>query len=122
MWAAIDSIAPKIGCGPQTLNRWIRKQEIDTGPRIGVTSDGRTIKEMRRANEILKLASSFLPRRSSSADSSFGALCGPTSQRPFHQPRLRQTSIGNSPKRRTYEDQHDRTPFALITALATTRH
>jgi hypothetical protein len=38
VWAAIESIAPKIGCVPQTLNEWVRKQEIDTGLRDGVTS------------------------------------------------------------------------------------
>ena len=41
LWAAIESIAPKIGCVPQTLNEWVRKQEIDTGLRDGVTSEER---------------------------------------------------------------------------------
>ena len=67
-WAAIESIAPKIGCSPQTLHDWIKKHEIDTGLRDGVTSEERerikTLerenKELRRANEILKLASVFL--------------------------------------------------------------
>ncbi len=67
LWAAIESIAPKIGCVPQTLNEWVRKQEIDTGLRDGVTSEERDRikalerenKELRRANEILKLASAF---------------------------------------------------------------
>jgi len=67
LWAAIESIAPKIGCVPQTLNEWVRKQEIDTGLRYGVTSEERDRikalerenKELRRANEILKLASAF---------------------------------------------------------------
>ena len=67
LWAAIESIAPKIGCVPQTLNDWVRKHEIDTGMRDGVTSDERERvkalerenKELRRANEILKLASAF---------------------------------------------------------------
>jgi transposase len=67
LWAAIESIAPKIGCVPQTLNEWVRKQEIDTGLRDGVTSEERERikalerenKELRRANEILKLASAF---------------------------------------------------------------
>jgi transposase len=64
---AIESIAPKIGCVPQTLNEWVRKQEIDTGLRDGVTNEERDRikalerenKELRRANEILKLASAF---------------------------------------------------------------
>ena len=67
LWAAIESIAPKIGCVPQTLNEWVRKHEIDTGMRDGVTSDERERvkalerenKELRRTNEILKLASAF---------------------------------------------------------------
>ena len=67
LWAAIESIAPKIGCVPQTLHEWVRKQEIDTGMHDGVTRDERErlkvlereVKELRRANEILKLASAF---------------------------------------------------------------
>lgn len=67
LWAAIESIAPKIGCVPQTLNEWVRKHEIDSGLRDGVTSEERDrikalereVKELRRANEILKLASAF---------------------------------------------------------------
>ena len=67
VWAAIESIAPKIGCVPQTLHEWVRKHEIDTGMRDGVTSEERErvkalereVKELRRANEILKLASAF---------------------------------------------------------------
>lgn len=67
LWAAIESIAPKIGCGPQTLNEWVRRHEVDAGVRDGVSSDERErikalereVKELRRANEILKLASAF---------------------------------------------------------------
>ncbi len=67
LWAAIESIAPKIGSVPQTLNEWVRKSEVDSGLRDGVTSDEREriknlereVKELRRANEILKLASAF---------------------------------------------------------------
>ena len=77
LWAAIESIAPKIGCVPQTLNDWVRRAEIDAGARHGVTTDERErvkalergVKELRRANEILKLASAFSPRRSSTANS-----------------------------------------------------
>ncbi len=66
-WAAIESIAPKIGCVPQTLHDWVRRQEIDNGLRDGVTTEERERikvlerenKELRRANEILKLASAF---------------------------------------------------------------
>jgi transposase-like protein len=67
LWAAIESIAPKIGCVPQTLNEWVRRHEVDSGLRDGVTSEERERikalerenKELRRANEILKLASAF---------------------------------------------------------------
>jgi transposase len=38
LWAAIESIAPKIGCVPQTLNEWVKRDEIDTGARAGVTT------------------------------------------------------------------------------------
>lgn len=67
LWATIESIAPKIGCVAQTLNEWVRKHEVDAGARAGVTTDERERikalerenKELRRANEILKLASAF---------------------------------------------------------------
>ena len=67
LWAAIESISAKIGCVPQTLHEWVKKSEIDSGVRDGVTSDERERikalehenKELRRANEILKLASAF---------------------------------------------------------------
>ena len=67
LWAAIESISAKIGCVPQTLNEWVKKIEIDSGAREGVTSDERErvkalereVKELRQANEILKLASTF---------------------------------------------------------------
>jgi transposase len=67
LWATIESIAPKIGCVPQTLNDWVRQQEVDAGMRDGVSSDERArikdlereVKELRKANEILKLASAF---------------------------------------------------------------
>jgi transposase len=67
LWSAIESISAKIGCVPQTLHEWVKKNEIDSGAREGVTSDERERikalerenKELRRANEILKLASAF---------------------------------------------------------------
>lgn len=63
MWAAIESIAPKIGCVPQSLNGWVKKAEIDSGQRPGnTTSDAQRIKELRRANDILKTASAFCAR------------------------------------------------------------
>ena len=67
LWAAIESIAPKIGCVAQTLLDWVKQAEIDEGARPGVSStEAQRIKdlerenrELRRANEILKLASAF---------------------------------------------------------------
>jgi transposase-like protein len=67
LWAAIESIAPKIGCVPQTLLDWVKQVEIDSGTRPGVSTAEaqrikdleREVKELRRANEILKLASAF---------------------------------------------------------------
>jgi transposase len=37
LWAAIESIAPKIGCVPQTLNEWVKRDQVDTGVRDGIT-------------------------------------------------------------------------------------
>jgi transposase len=67
LWAAIESIAPKIGCVPQTLNEWVKRHQIDTGAKDGITTSDlqrlkeleRENKELRKANEILKLASAF---------------------------------------------------------------
>ncbi|OPZ09411.1 MAG: Transposase [Alphaproteobacteria bacterium ADurb.BinA280] len=67
LWAAVESIAGKIGCVPQTLLTWVQRHEIDSGVRDGVTTAEakrvkeleREVKELRRANEILKLASAF---------------------------------------------------------------
>jgi len=66
-WAAVTSIAGKIGCTPQTLLGWVKQAEVDAGTRDGVTTAEarrvkeleREVKELRRANEILKLASAF---------------------------------------------------------------
>jgi transposase-like protein len=66
-WAAIVSIAGKIGCTVQTLHGWVRRHERDTGLREGPTTVEeqrvkaleREVRELRRANEILKLASAF---------------------------------------------------------------
>ena len=65
--AAIAAIAPKIGCGHDTLRRWVRQGETDSGRRGGVTSDERAwikelereVRELRQANEILRKASAY---------------------------------------------------------------
>jgi transposase-like protein len=66
-WAAITSIAGKIGCSAETLRGWVRRAERDTGQRPGVTTDERErlkalereVRELRRANEILRKASAL---------------------------------------------------------------
>jgi len=69
-WAAICSIAPKIGCIPQTLRRWVRHAERTTGLTEGVAmSDRERLKqlerenrELKKANEILRLASAYFAK------------------------------------------------------------
>jgi transposase len=66
-WATIESVASKISCAPQTLHDWVRKTEIDSGKRPGVTTDmaekmkalERENRELRQANEILRKASAY---------------------------------------------------------------
>ncbi len=65
-WAAIGSIAAKIGCTAETLRQWVRQAERDQGLRPGTTADQERIKalerenrELRQANEILRKASAY---------------------------------------------------------------
>ena len=66
-WAAIRSIASKMGCTPETLRRWVRQAERDQGKRAGLTTSERERlkqlerekRELKRANEILRKASAF---------------------------------------------------------------
>ena len=66
-WAAIESIASKIGCTGETLRKWVRQAERDAGRRAGLTTDERAelkrlqreVVELKRANEILRKASAF---------------------------------------------------------------
>ena len=75
-WAAMASIATKIGCTPETLRKWVRQVERDAGRRPGLTTDEkqrlkeleREVRELKRANEILRKASAFSHRRSSTAE------------------------------------------------------
>ena len=61
-WAAIESVADKIGASAETVRKWVRRAEVDGGQRPGLTSDEadqikrlkREVAELRRANEILK--------------------------------------------------------------------
>jgi transposase len=66
-WAAIRSIAEKVGCSPEALRKWVRQAERDLGTRPGLTTEERErLKklerenfELRRANEILRKASAY---------------------------------------------------------------
>ncbi len=66
-WAAIRSVAEKVGCSSETLRHWVRRTERDQGRRPGLTTDEwarlhaqeREIRELRRANEILRKASAY---------------------------------------------------------------
>lgn len=69
-WAAISSVAGKLGMSAETLRKWVRQAEVDAGQRSGVSSAEadrireleRENRELRRANEILKAASAFFAR------------------------------------------------------------
>ena len=64
LWAAIASVAAKIGASAETVRKWVRRAEIDAGQRPGMTTEEHTeikrlrreVAELRRANEILKAA------------------------------------------------------------------
>ena len=66
-WGAISSIAGKIGCTAETLRLWVRQTERDAGQRPGVTTEEqqrlkvleREVRELRRANEILRKAAAY---------------------------------------------------------------
>ena len=66
-WAAVVSIAEKIGCAAQTLHEWVKKAEVDGGKRGGVPAETadrlkaleRENRELRQANEILRKASAY---------------------------------------------------------------
>jgi transposase len=66
-WAAISSIAAKMGCTAETLRKWVRQMERDAGQRPGLTTSERERlkelerenRELKRANEILRKASAY---------------------------------------------------------------
>jgi transposase len=66
-WAAISSISEKIGCTRETLRKWVRRAERDAGQRPGLKTEEqkrlkeleREVRELRRANEILRKASAY---------------------------------------------------------------
>ena len=69
-WAAITSIASKMGCTAETLRKWVRQADRDQGRRPGLTTDEkqrlkdleRENRELKRANEILRLASAYFAK------------------------------------------------------------
>ena len=90
-WAAISSIAAKIGCNPETLRGWVRQAERDQGKRPGPTTDERErikalereVRELRQANEILRKASAYFAQAEL--------------DRPFKKCSMRQAGVGSSP-------------------------
>src|SRR6266498_888444 len=66
-WAAISSVAGKLGCTPETLRKWVRQAQRDSGTRAGLTTAERDRlkelerenRELKRSNEILRLASAY---------------------------------------------------------------
>jgi transposase-like protein len=71
-WAAVTSIAAKVGCSREALRKWIRQAERDSGKREGLTTDERVrmkelereVRELRKANEILRKASAYFAQAS----------------------------------------------------------
>ena len=71
-WSAIDAVASKLGCNNETLRRWLIQAETDQGIRPGITTDERNRikklerenRELKRANEILRLASAYFAKAS----------------------------------------------------------
>ena len=67
LWAAIQSVASKIGCTPETLRSWVKKIEVDAGAQLGITTHQskrtknleREVSELKRTNEILRNAAAF---------------------------------------------------------------
>jgi transposase len=66
-WAALQAVAPKLGASAETVRKWVREAERDTGQRPGLTTSERArltalereVQELRRANEILRKASAY---------------------------------------------------------------
>ncbi len=66
-WAAIGSVSEKLGCSTEGLRKWLRRAEVDAGERPGTTTEERErikelereVRELRRANEILRKASAY---------------------------------------------------------------
>lgn len=73
LWASIRAVAEEIGCTPESLRRWVKQDQIDQGLIDGLsTAEKQRVKELRReveelrkANEILRLASAYFAKRES---------------------------------------------------------
>ena len=67
-WAVLQSIASKLGCTAETLRKWVRQAQRDTGHRPGLTTSERErlnalereVRELKRTNEILRKASAYV--------------------------------------------------------------
>lgn len=106
-WEAISSIAEKIGCSAETLRKWVRQTEVDSGRRGGLTTGEqarikdleREVRELRRANEILRKASAYFaqagssPRRSNGSTGSTTDVCSDRSGT-FPRPSSRRCTMG----------------------------
>jgi len=117
-WAAIESIASKIGCTPETLRRWVRQSETDQGKRSGISSTDRgrlrelerENRELKQANEILRKAAAFFAqaelgrrvkywcRLSTNIEENMGSSRSASNCRSPHQPT---TSINYASKTQT---------------------
>ena len=86
---AIMAIAPKIGCGRDTLRRWVKQSDIDSGHKEGQTSDERAqikamereIRDLRQANEMLRKASAYFAQAEPARPSNDDCLYKKASQR-----------------------------------------
>jgi len=102
LWAAVQSIAPKIGCTAETLQEWVKRTEIDAGQRAGTTTAEmqrikdleREVKELRRANEILKTASAFFALVGSTANSNDKGVHRPSPRQLWGRAHLQSTANG----------------------------
>ena len=77
-WAAISSISEKVGCAAETLRKWVRQAERDSGERAGLTSQERTrLKELERENRELRRANEILrkPSVDSTGQRNSAAIC-----------------------------------------------
>ena len=109
-WAALQSVAPKLGCTAETLRKWVRQAQRDAGHRPGLTTSERErLKELKRANEILRKAFAYFAqaeldrRRTSPRWSSSSPTIAPWSGSSRSAPCCR------SPRRRTHRHRHQRT-------------